>query len=95
MYVNAMILCVWFQSDKETRAINRILLLGYDVVYLERDGKYSHALHISHPGCETHMFYADSKDSADLWLEVNRNPALLLVSLEAKGSIYKLKTVTS
>jgi hypothetical protein len=58
------------QSDKDTRAVARILLLGYDIVYLERDGKHQHALRISHPGCETHMFYADSKEAAHQWLEV-------------------------
>ena len=60
------------QSEKDTRSLIKFLLLGYDIVYLEKDSKYSHALRISHPGCETHMFYADSKEAAEEWLEVRK-----------------------
>ena len=48
-----------------------IVLVGYDILYMEKDGKYSNVLRISHPGCETHWFYAENKESGELWLKVS------------------------
>ena len=63
---------VCYKSEKDTKPIINFPLLGYDVIYIEKEGKFSHVIRISHPGCETHWFGADTKENADVWIKVKR-----------------------
>lgn len=68
---NDCLLC--FRAEKDSKPFVNICLRGYDIIYVEKDGKFNHAIRISHPGCETHWFYAESKEVADVWLTVGYN----------------------
>ena len=60
-----------FKQDKEGKPFVDVALAGYDVTFLERDGKKCNVIRISCPGCETHFFSLETKVQGDNWLQVN------------------------
>ncbi|XP_023930011.1 actin filament-associated protein 1 [Lingula anatina] len=58
-----------YKNEKDMKAIIDLHLQGYDVIYMEKEGKRNHVLRISHPGCETLWFSGETKDSTDSWLQ--------------------------
>ncbi|CAH1774005.1 unnamed protein product [Owenia fusiformis] len=67
-----------YKIEKDYKPSMVLSLVGYDILYFEKDGKRNHALRVSHPGCETHWFATDTKSNADIWLEHMTNAAHVL-----------------
>jgi len=61
---------ICYRTDRDSKPVHVIQMFGYDVTYVEKDGKCNHVLRVSRPGFETHWFYADTKDVAQSWLTV-------------------------
>ena len=60
-----------YRSERDSKPLLCLPLSGRDVVYtLRTDSRFNHALRVSMPGTETHWFFTDTKDLADLWLMV-------------------------
>ena len=45
-------------------------LANFDLAYVEKEGKRPHVIRLSHPGFDTYLFSADTKESAERWIEV-------------------------
>jgi hypothetical protein len=45
-------------------------LLGYDIAYVERDGRRTNVIHISHAGCDSVLLAAHSRHAALTWISV-------------------------
>jgi hypothetical protein len=60
-----------YKTEKSARPFINFVLLGYQIVYIEKEGRRNHVIRIAHQGCESHFFAADLKEIADLWLEVH------------------------
>lgn len=58
---------VCYRAGKDSKVLVKIPTSGHEFTYLEKDGKNSHVIRISHPGSEVHWFYADSKETAEMW----------------------------
>lgn len=58
-----------YKAEKAPRPLINIVLLGYSIAYLEKEGRRNHVIRISHPNCESHFFSVDLKEIADLWLD--------------------------
>lgn len=72
---------VCYRNDRDSKPLLCVPLHGRDVMYSSRaDCRFTHALRLSRPGCETHWFFADTKDSADLWLAVSYKCNLCFMS---------------
>jgi len=86
--VDQQLLC--YRSDRDSKPLLCLDLGGRDIVYtLKPDCRFNHALRISRPGSETHWFYTDGKDLADVWLLVSQlishaRDSLLLVNLHVQ-----------
>ena len=63
-----------FKSERDTKPLLNVVLVGYDILYMEKDGKHSNMFKISHPGCDMLWLYAENKEVAELWLKVSGSP---------------------
>ncbi len=67
------LLCYTPDSPTSSKPRCVLPLLGYDVTYMERDGKRNNVIRISHVGCDSLFLAAHSRPAATSWIEVRLN----------------------
>ncbi|XP_064633716.1 actin filament-associated protein 1-like 2 isoform X2 [Lineus longissimus] len=60
---------VGFLKERDAKQTLDVVLNGYDMLYVDRDGKRNHVIRISCPGCETYFIGFETKEKADTWLQ--------------------------
>lgn len=61
---------ICYKSERELRPGLVITLSGYDVSYMEREGRRGYELKLTHPLSETYHFTVECKEWAQTWAEV-------------------------
>ncbi|XP_074649183.1 uncharacterized protein LOC141904492 [Tubulanus polymorphus] len=64
---NARLVC--YKNEKDNKPLLDIAVYGYDVTYLDKDGKRNNVIRLSFPGLETHFLSTETKDKADHWMQ--------------------------
>ena len=59
-----------YKNQKSGKPLQSCSLQGYDVMYMEKDGKRNDVLRLSHPGKETLWFSCEGTEMADQWVQV-------------------------
>ena len=74
---------VSYRSEKDSKPVLSLPLVGRDITYTERmdSSRFSHAVRVSRPGSETHWFYTDTRDVADAWIKVSSSFFFYVVSV--------------
>ena len=61
-----------YKSKEDSRPANQLQLLGCEVTYVEKDGRFQNVVKIIQDGEELLWFSTTTKKNAGIWLQVKR-----------------------